>query len=54
MKLDWKNPPKGVMIALIAVLAIGLGFLADFVITCFEKNAYPREYSEYVEVYAEA
>ena len=54
MKLDWKNPPKGVMIALIAVLAIGLGFLADFVITCFEKNAYPREYYEYVEVYAEA
>lgn len=54
MKLDWKNPPKGVMIALIAVLAIGLGFLADFVITCFEKNAYPCEYAEYVEVYAEA
>ena len=54
MKLDWKNPPKGVMIALIAVLAIGLGFLADFVITCFEKNAYPREYAEYVAVYAEA
>ena len=54
MKLDWKNPPKGVMIAFIAVLAIGLGFLADFLITCLEKNAYPREYSEYVEVYAEA
>ena len=54
MKLDWKNPPKGVMIALIAVLAIGLGFLADFVITCFEKDAYPCEYAEYVEVYAEA
>ena len=54
MKLDWKNPPKGVMIALIAVLAIGLGFLADFLITCLEKNAYPREYAEYVEVYAEA
>ena len=54
MKLDWKNPPKGVMIALIAVLAIGLGFLADFLITCLEKNSYPREYAEYVEVYAEA
>ena len=54
MKLDWKNPPKGVMIAFIAVLAIGLGFLADFLITCLEKNAYPREYAEYVEVYAEA
>ena len=54
MKIDWKNPPKGVMIAFIAVLAIGLGFLADFLITCLEKNAYPREYAEYVEVYAEA
>ena len=54
MKLDWKNPPRGVMIALIAVLAIGLGFLADFLITCLEKNAYPQEYAEYVEVYAEA
>ena len=54
MKIDWKNPPKGVMIAFIAVLAIGLGFLADFLITCLEKNAYPRDYAEYVEVYAEA
>ena len=54
MKLDWKNPPRGVMIALIAVLAIGLGFLADFLITCLEKNSYPREYAEYVEGYAEA
>ncbi len=53
MKIDWKNPPKGVMIALIAVLAIGLGFLTDFIITCFEKNAYPRGYAEYAEVYAE-
>ena len=53
MRIDWKNPPRGVMIALIAVMAIGLGFLADFVITCFEKSAYPREYAEYVTVYAE-
>lgn len=53
MRIDWKNPPKALMIALIAILAIGLGFLCDFIITCFEKNAYPCEYSEYVEVYAE-
>ena len=53
MRIDWKNPPRGVMIALIAVMAIGLGFLADFVITFFEKSAYPREYAEYVTVYAE-
>ena len=54
VKLDWRNPPRALMIALIAVLAIGLGFLTDFIITCFEKNAYPCEYAEYVEVYAEA
>ena len=54
VKFDWRNPPRALMIALIAVLAIGLGFLADFFITCFEKSAYPREYAEYVEVYAEA
>ncbi len=41
------------MIAFLAVAAIGLGFLADFLITFFEKQAYPREYAEYVEVYAE-
>ena len=54
LKFDWRNPSRALMITLIAVLAIGLGFLADFVITCFEKSAYPREYAEYVEVYAEA
>ena len=53
MKHDWKNPSRAVVIALIAVIAIGIGFLADFVITCFEKRAYPREYAQYVETYAE-
>ncbi len=53
MRMDWRNPPRGAVIALLAVAAIGLGFLADFIITCFEKHAYPREYAEYVEVYAE-
>lgn len=52
-RLDWRNPSRGLMIALIALLSIGLGFLADLVITLFEKNAYPLEYAEYVAVYAE-
>ena len=52
-KLDWRNPSRGLMIALIALLSIGLGFLADLAITLFEKNAYPLEYAEYVSVYAE-
>lgn len=53
MRPDWRNPPRTAMIAFLAVAAIGLGFLADFLITFFEKQAYPREYAEYVEVYAE-
>ena len=53
MRMDWRNPPRGAVIALMAVAAIGLGFLADLIITCFEKQAYPREYAEYVEAYAE-
>lgn len=52
VRIDWRNPPRALMIAFIAVLSIGLGFLADFAITCLEKNAYPREYEEYVEMYA--
>ena len=53
MRSDMKNPSRGPIIALIAVLAIGLGFFADFVITCLEKQSYPQGYSEYVTVYAE-
>ena len=53
MRSDTKNPSRGLAIALIAAIAIGLGFLGDFVITGLEKQAYPRNYSEYVTVYAE-
>lgn len=53
MRFDWKNPPPAFVIALILLLSIGLGFLSDFAITCFEKNAYPRKYEEYITVYAE-
>lgn len=53
MRFDWKNPPPALVITLILLLSIGLGFLSDFAITCFEKNAYPREYEEYITVYAD-
>ena len=53
MRLNRKNYPTALVIFLIAVLAVGLGFLADLLITCLEKSAYPQEYAEYVEVYAE-
>ena len=52
MKHDLKNPHPAVIIALILLLSIGLGFLSDFAITCFEKNAYKRDFGEYVSVYA--
>lgn len=54
MKWNWRNPSRGIMIALLSVIAIGLGFLTDFIITCFEKNFYPQHYAEYVETYTEA
>ena len=53
MRSDTRNPSRGWGIALIAAIAIGLGFLADFVITCLEKQAYPQGYESYVTVYAE-
>ena len=51
MRTEARN--RGIAIALIAVIAIGLGFLADFVITCLEKQSYPQGYSDYVTAYAE-
>jgi soluble lytic murein transglycosylase len=54
VKIDWKNPSRAVVISLLAVAAIALGFLTDFIITCFEKAAYPRDFSAYVETYSEA
>ena len=53
MKRNRMNPNRAAVIALLAVLAIGLGFLADFAITCFEKRAYPQKYADYVETYAQ-
>lgn len=53
MKHDSQGSRRAPVIVLLAVIAIGLGFLGDFIITCIEKNAYPREYAEYVEIYAQ-
>ena len=47
------RPSKSVMIALILVFSILLGFLVDFIWSGFEKLAYPKKYSDYVELYAE-
>ena len=54
VRFDWKNPGRAAVIAVLAAVAIAVGFLSDFIITAFEKNAYPRDYAEYVSVYAEA
>ncbi len=53
MKRNRMTTNRAAVIALLAVLAIGLGFLADFTITCFEKRAYPQKYADYVEAYAQ-
>ncbi len=53
MRFDRRNPPKVLVIILMAVLAVGIGFLADMVWTAAEKKTYPREYATYVEAAAE-
>ena len=52
-RFDWRKPSRGIVIVMLAVIAVILGFLADLAWTGFEKLAYPKKYSEYVEVYAE-
>lgn len=52
-RFDWRNPSHGLVILFLALASIGLGFFGDFVLTCLERNAYPRDYSEYVSAYAE-
>ena len=48
MRFDRRNPPKALVIAVMVLLAVGIGFLADFLITCAERAAYPQEYETYV------
>ena len=52
-RFDWRNPSRGLVILLLAVVSIGLGFFGDFILTCLEKNSYPCDYAEYVSVYSE-
>ncbi len=54
MRFDRRNPPRALIIVLLLIVAIGLGFLGDFVITQIEKQIYPQDYSAYVEAAAEA
>ncbi len=53
MKWSRYNPPPVVIILLMAAIAVGMGFLADFLITCIEKKTYPQDYATYVEAAAE-
>ena len=53
MSLDRRTSPRALLIVILAVLAIGLGFLGDFLITLIEKQIYPCEYSTYVEAASE-
>ncbi len=53
MKFDLRNPPRGVVVFLIAVFAIGIGFLSDFLIITVERRTYPRRFETHVTVYAD-
>lgn len=52
-RFDIARPSKSVMIAVILVISLLLGFLVDLIWTGFEQLAYPKKYSDYVELYAE-
>ncbi|MBE6694545.1 MAG: lytic transglycosylase domain-containing protein [Ruminococcaceae bacterium] len=48
-----RGPSHSVMVFIILLIAVGVGFLFDFLWTQAEYLVYPKKYSEYVEVYAE-
>lgn len=48
-----RRSSRSLAILLILVVAIGFGFLFDFIYTCVEKATHPRDYTDYVEHYAE-
>ena len=52
-RFDIARPSKSVMIAVILIVSVLFGFLVDLIWTGLEKLAYPKKYSDYVELYAE-
>ena len=52
-RFDIARPSKSVMIAVILIVSVLFGFLVDLILTGLEKLAYPKKYSDYVELYAE-
>ena len=54
MNLNRRTSSRVLLILILVVVAIGLGFLADHLITLIEKQIYPRDYSAYVEAASEA
>ena len=53
MRFDRRSPSRALVIVILAVLAIGLGFLGDLLVTLIEKQIYPRDYATYVEAASE-
>ncbi len=52
MKFDRRNPPRALVILIMAVVAIGVGFLGDHLITAVERTVYPQKYETYVSAAA--
>lgn len=48
-----RSHSRSLMIFIILVLAIGLGFLFDLCCTGVERLTHPKDYSQYIELYAE-
>lgn len=49
-----RGPSHSVMVFIILLIAVGVGFLGNFIWTRIEYIAYPQKYSEFVEVYSES
>ena len=49
-----RSHSRSLMVFILLVIAIGLGFLFDLLCTGVEYLTHPKDYSEYIEVYADA
>ncbi len=54
MRFDRKGTPRALIIAVLLLIAISLGFLADFMVTQIERQLYPHDYEAYVQSASDA
>lgn len=50
---DFRSHSRSLMVVIILVVAVGFGFLFDLICTGVEYLTHPKDYSQYVETYAQ-